>query len=194
MKRLIKAIMCNLLCMMYGVKHGKRCVIGYPFKVVNREGGKMVVGDDLDLSPDSLFMLLKPNAKITLGNRIRIARHFQINSAFDVQICDNVNIAPYVFLGDHNHKYEDISVPIRDQSIDMTHENKVVVGSDTWIGTKVSIIGNVRIGHHCVIGANSVVSKDIPDYCVAAGIPARIIKQYNFETKKWEKVSKKATE
>ena len=45
----------------------------------------------------------------------------------------------------------------------------------------------MKIGRHCVIGANSVVSKDIPDYCVAAGIPAKVIKQYNFESKEWEK-------
>lgn len=190
MKKILKAIICNLCCIFYGVKHGKRCVIGLPFKVVNYEGGRMLIGDDVDLSSDSLFMLLKPEAKITIGNRVRVARHFQINCAFDVQIGNNVNMGPYVFLGDHNHKYEDISVPIRDQSIDMNKRNAIIIDDDTWIGTKVSIIGNVRIGKHCVIGANSVVSKDIPDYSIAAGIPAKVIKRYNFETKIWDKVKK----
>lgn len=62
----------------------------------------------------------------------------------------------------------------------------VSIGDETWIGTGVVIAGTVTIGKHCVIGANSVVTKDIPDYCVAAGNPCKIIKRYSFETKQWE--------
>ena len=49
------------------------------------------------------------------------------------------------------------------------------------------IVGNVNIGKHCVVGANSVVTNDIPDYCVAVGSPAKIIKRFNFDTKLWER-------
>ncbi|MCQ2049472.1 MAG: acyltransferase [Candidatus Saccharibacteria bacterium] len=188
MKKIIKNIIYAFYCRFYRVKQGKNGSISIPFKVVNYEGGEMIIGDDIDLSPGSLFMLLKPGAKISIGNRVRAARYFQINCAFDIQIGNNVNIGPYVFLGDHNHKYEDIEIPIRDQSIDMSKRNRISIGDDTWIGTKASIIGNVKIGKHCIIGANSVVSKDIPDYCVAAGIPAKVIKKYNFGTKEWERV------
>ena len=48
-------------------------------------------------------------------------------------------------------------------------------------------MAGVKVGEHCVIGANSVVTKDIPDYCVAVGMPARIIKRYNFKTNTWER-------
>ena len=61
------------------------------------------------------------------------------------------------------------------------------IGDGSWLGTHVVIAGNVKIGKHCVIGANSVVTKDIPDYCVAAGIPAKIIKKYNFDTCTWDR-------
>jgi acetyltransferase-like isoleucine patch superfamily enzyme len=64
----------------------------------------------------------------------------------------------------------------------------VIIGSGTWLGTNAVVVGNVRIGRNCVIGANSVVTKDIPDYCIAAGIPAKIIRQYNLATNEWEKV------
>lgn len=57
------------------------------------------------------------------------------------------------------------------------------IGDETWIGTGVVIASTVTIGKHCVIGANSVVTKDIPDYCVVAGNPCKIIKRYSFETK-----------
>ena len=60
------------------------------------------------------------------------------------------------------------------------------IGDDTWIGTNVVIAGTVVIGKHCVIGANSVVTHDIPDYSVVAGAPCKVIKQYNTETKQWE--------
>lgn len=62
------------------------------------------------------------------------------------------------------------------------------IGDGTWIGTNVVIVGNVHIGKNCVIGANSVVSTNIPDYSVAVGSPAKVVKRYNFENKQWEKV------
>ena len=52
-----------------------------------------------------------------------------------------------------------------------------MIGDDTWIGTNVVIAGTVEIGKHCVIGANSVVTHDIPDYSVAVGCPAKVIKK-----------------
>ena len=64
---------------------------------------------------------------------------------------------------------------------------KVRIGSGSWIGENACILG-VIIGKQCVIGANSVVTKDIPDYSVAVGIPAKVIKKYNFETQQWERV------
>lgn len=67
--------------------------------------------------------------------------------------------------------------------------NTLKIGDGSWIGTHVAIIGDVHIGKNCVIGANSVVTKDIPDYSVAVGIPAKIIKQYNFTTNSWEKIN-----
>lgn len=61
------------------------------------------------------------------------------------------------------------------------------IGEGTWLGENVCVIG-AKIGKHCVIGANSVVTKDIPDYSIAVGAPARIIKQYNFKENVWKVV------
>ena len=63
----------------------------------------------------------------------------------------------------------------------------VIIGEGSWIGENVCIIG-ASVGKHCVIGANAVVTKDIPDYCVAVGTPAKIIKKYDTKIKKWIKV------
>ena len=68
------------------------------------------------------------------------------------------------------------------------HEKGIEIGDDSWIGINSVIVGNVRIGKHCVIGANSVVNKNIPDYSIAVGSPAKVIKRYNFEKKEWEHI------
>ena len=63
----------------------------------------------------------------------------------------------------------------------------VKIGNGCLIGEKVSILSGVTIGEKCIIGAGSIVTKSIPSYSIAVGNPARIIKQYNFYTKRWER-------
>ena len=65
-------------------------------------------------------------------------------------------------------------------------EQEVQIGEGSWLGENVCVMG-VSIGKHCVVGANSVVTKDFPDYCVIVGAPAKIIKRYCFEQQKWKK-------
>jgi acetyltransferase-like isoleucine patch superfamily enzyme len=62
----------------------------------------------------------------------------------------------------------------------------VAIGSGSWLGENVSVL-SCRIGRNCVVGANAVVTRDIPDFCVAVGIPARVIRRFNQQTGKWEK-------
>ena len=66
----------------------------------------------------------------------------------------------------------------------------VYVGDGTWIGEKVIILPGTSVGKKCVIGAGSIITKDVPDYCMAVGNPARVIKKYNTDTGVWEKTSK----
>jgi acetyltransferase-like isoleucine patch superfamily enzyme len=80
-----------------------------------------------------------------------------------------------VYITDQNHGYEDVSRPISQQS---QPERAVRIGKGSWIGHGSIILPGSHIGAHVVIGAQSVVSGVIPDYCVAVGSPARVIKQY----------------
>lgn len=95
--------------------------------------------------------------------------------------------ANFVYISDNLHCFEDINTAIVDQPIKQL--KPVVIGEGCWIGEHVSIIG-ASVGKHSVVGANSTVTRDIPDYCVAVGSPAYIIKRYNFESQKWEKTDK----
>ena len=92
-----------------------------------------------------------------------------------VKIGSGILFGQRVFVSGFNHGYKDIHTPLNEQALD---KRETEIGDDTFIGTNVSIVPGVHIGKRCQIGAGSVVTKDIPDYCVAAGNPARIIRKY----------------
>lgn len=96
----------------------------------------------------------------------------------------NVLTADKVYISDNLHGYDDVETPIQKQKI--IQNRTVEIGEGSWIGENVCVLG-AKIGKHCVIGANSVVNKDIPDYCVAVGAPAKVIKRYDCDTNTWQK-------
>lgn len=101
-----------------------------------------------------------------------------------INIGKQVLTADKVYISDNLHNYTDINLPILMQPI--SQSQPVKIGDGSWIGENVCILG-ASIGKGCVIGANAVVLTDIPDYSVAVGVPAKVVKQYNSETKQWEK-------
>jgi acetyltransferase-like isoleucine patch superfamily enzyme len=125
-------------------------------------------------------------AKIVLGNHVCIGMGATISAAKRIAIGENVFTARNVYISDHSHEFHDVGVPTALQGIGRVAE--VTIGADTWIGQNVVILPGVRVGRHCVIGANSVVNRDIPDYCVVVGAPARIVTAYNFTSMTWDKV------
>lgn len=91
-----------------------------------------------------------------------------------------------MYISDNLHGFNDINTPIKDQPLCQLKE--VTIGSGSWIGENVCIIG-ASVGKNSVVGANSVVTHDIPDYCVAVGAPAKIIKRFDSEKQKWVIIS-----
>ena len=87
-----------------------------------------------------------------------------------------------VYISDNLHGFEDVHTPILSQPVQFKAE--VHIGDGAWLGENVCVIG-ASVGRNCVIGANAVVTKDIPDYSVAVGSPARVIKHFDFETEQW---------
>jgi acetyltransferase-like isoleucine patch superfamily enzyme len=123
---------------------------------------------------------------IKISNNVYIGSYNIIGARESIILEDNVLIGPHVMIGDHSHQYENIEIPIKLQ--ESTEGGPVRIERDSWIGANVFILPNVTIGRHSVIGANSVVNRDIPPYSVAVGAPARVIKQYDFELKQWVKL------
>lgn len=153
----------------------------------------VTMGERCVLNQYASIHLNQIDAKITpscvIGTNVRIGAYTSIGCSNEIIIEDNVGIAPYVHITDRNHGFEDVSIPIYRQPA--TSPGKVIIGADSWLGYGVQVMPNVKIGKHCVIAAGSVVTKDVPCFCVAAGVPAKIIKRYNFETSAWEKICAK---
>lgn len=164
--------------------------IGAHSKIVSplrfEDTGSVIIQDYVFISNGAWIIGDKEkDCTLVISSGTVIGNFFHIVAKYDVAIEKNVLIADKVFISDCTHNYKDISMPVIEQPLSEVRE--VIVGEGSWIGENVSIIG-AKIGKHCVIGANSVVTKDIPDYCVAVGNPAIVIKQYNFLNKKWERV------
>lgn len=123
-----------------------------------------------------------PNLIIGEGTKIR--RFFHIVCIDQVIIGRDVLIADKVLITDNIHGYQDITTPILKQPLEPL--SKVTIGDGTCLGENVCVIG-ANIGKNCTIGANSVVISDIPDYSIAVGTPAKVIKYYDFDKAAWVK-------
>lgn len=125
--------------------------------------------------------------KLIIGNHVAIGRFSQIYALQSIIIEDGVLMAENTFISDNTHTFTDITTPVRDQ--DIKPLGNVVIGSGTWIGRNV-VVNGCKIGRNCIIGAYTFLKKDIPDYCVVVGNPARIVKRYNPQSGQWEKTDK----
>lgn len=129
--------------------------------------------------------------EIIIKDGVSIGRFCHITCSNQLILEEDVFITESVLLTDSIHGYEDINTPIIKQPL--ISRGPLIVGSGTWIGNGARIVGKVRIGKNVVIAANCFVDRDVPDYCVVAGVPGRIIKRYNPELKKWIKVDERLT-
>lgn len=120
---------------------------------------------------------------VSIGKNCYIGSYFSLLVAETIEIEDNVLIASHVMITSENHGINPESdIPYMDQPLNSC---PVKIGEGTWIGEKAVILPGVIIGKKCVVGAASVVTKNIPDYSIAVGNPARVIKRYDFIKHGW---------
>lgn len=143
------------------------------------------IGDDTYLGPVTEYAGITYAPKIIIGEGTWVGKHCSIAAINGVEIGRHVLFAGYVHITDHSHGYEDITRPMMIQPL--ISKGPVLIDDDCWLGFSCEILSGVHIGKHSVVAARAVVTKDVPPYCIVAGNPARIVKQYNFETKQWEK-------
>ncbi|MCL4543840.1 MAG: acyltransferase [Chloroflexi bacterium] len=112
--------------------------------------------------------------KLRIGSRVFLNRGVHLSVQQEIDIGDNALLGPYVTIYDNDHRFDDPDLPIRDQGFTVS---PVRIGADVLIGAKVTILKGVQIGNRSVIGANSVVTSDVPPGVVAAGSPAHVRRQ-----------------
>jgi acetyltransferase-like isoleucine patch superfamily enzyme len=125
--------------------------------------------------------------EIIIGNHVYLNRMFNATSASKITIGDYVSCGSNVSIVNFDHGWMEIDKDINSTPL-MVH-GEIEIAAQSWIGNNAVILGGVKIGQHCVIGAGSIVTKDIPNYSVAVGNPAKVIKQYDFEHKVWQQIS-----
>ncbi|HBR11197.1 MAG TPA: acyltransferase [Chryseobacterium sp.] len=144
----------------------------------------VIIGKNAWLSANPLTG--SKDCRLEIKNGADIGGNVHIYCTNSIIIEKKVLIAEKVFIADNQHSYSDITAPIMSQPI--MQLSNVVLKEGCWIGENVCICG-ASVGKNSVIGANSVVNRDIPDFCVAVGAPAKIIKRYSFEKQAWLKTN-----
>jgi acetyltransferase-like isoleucine patch superfamily enzyme len=136
--------------------------------------GRLDVGDSVTLMPDC-WLTVPP------GGRLRIGRGTYLNRGVFVAAYTRVDIGEFCmfsngcFVTDADHRFDDPVVAVTEQGYRI--KGPTIIGDNVWCGVNVAIMGGVTIGERCVIGANSVVTRDLEPYTVAAGSPARVIRR-----------------
>lgn len=165
---------------------GKHSKIIHPMRIIGKKfiniGNASVIMPGARIEAVFSYAGESFNPRIEIGDNVNIEQNVHMTCAGSVKIGNDVSILPDVLITDINHPYEDISVPPKSQRLE--HKN-VCIGAESIIGMGARILPGVEIGRHCCIGTNAVVTRNIPDYSVAVGCPAVVIKKYDPFIKRW---------
>lgn len=173
------------------IKHiGKNSKVGILHNFLNGKyisiGSNSVIGRYSKLQCFDKFNGKEYYPLIMIGNNCSLGQNVTIWSADKVILEDDVTIASYCTIVNENHGINpEDSLSYRHQCLTTS---PIRIGYGTWIGERCCILPGVEIGKKCVIGSGSIVTKSIPDFSMAVGNPAKIIKRWNFTTHRWEKI------
>jgi acetyltransferase-like isoleucine patch superfamily enzyme len=136
--------------------------------------GRLEVGADTVLEPH-VWITAAASARVRIGAGCFLNLGVMVAALALVEIGDHVMLANGCFVSDADHRFDDPEVPVPWQGF--TTKGPTRIGANTWCGVNVVVTSGVAIGERCVIGANSVVTEDVPTGCIAAGAPARVVRR-----------------
>lgn len=124
-----------------------------------------------------------PAPQVVLGEKVSIQRDVHIGACQSVEILEGTVFGSGVYVTDHDHDYRDpkrgyfgtgelLAAPVR-------------IGPKAWIGERAIILKGVTIGEGAIVGAGALVNRDVPAYCIAVGVPAKVIRRFDFERGEW---------
>ena len=162
-------------------RFGAGSIICFPHNTIFNEryiqiGDGTMIGPQVTLSAGMVpGQACLSDPVVRIGDRCLIGKGSGIVGHFGIDIGNDVWTGHHVYITDQNHGYEDVTRPISQQS---QPERAVTIGDGSWLGFGTVVLPGANIGKHVTIGANSVVTGDIPDYSVAVGSPAKVIRRY----------------
>lgn len=175
------------------ILHSNARLIRFPIDIRNKKhidfGENLTTG--IGCRIETFPQMLTPLKLLKFGKNVQLNDYVHITAAYSVEIGNNVLMASKIYISDCTHgsyvgNEEDtdpMTLPI-DRPLSL---KAVKIEDNVWLGEFVSVLPGVTIGQGTIVGANSVVSKSLPAYVIAVGSPAKPIKFYNFESKRWEK-------
>ena len=139
------------------------------------EAGRLEVGEGTLFEP-GVWITMADSARVVIGDGCFLNLGVQVAAHELVEIGDHCMFANGCFVTDANHRFDDLEKPITWQGF--TTKGPTRIGSNVWCGANVVVTSGVTIGDRCVIGANSVVTESIPDFSIAAGAPAKVLRRH----------------
>lgn len=196
-KNLVRQVKATMIPLRFGNKP-KNLSISKPRSV--RNPSRIFFGDDVHLGPGSILKAITAtgalmkhpegkhveqtfDSKIVIGHRVSATGGLHVAAHSQITIEDDVMLASNVFMADALHGYEHANLPYKYQG--MVNVAPIRIKQGSWIGQNVVIMPGVTIGELAIVGANSVVTSDIPDRCIAVGAPARVIKSWDEDSQAW---------
>jgi acetyltransferase-like isoleucine patch superfamily enzyme len=155
------------------IRFGANVFAGPGFKVQAPWGGTLIVGNNVEFRRNTLFELWGPETRVTVGDGSYFTYDVIVACATSIEIGERVGLAQNTFVVDGSHRFRDATKPFLDQGYNY---RSIKIGNDAQVHSKVTIINN--IGERAIIGANAVVTKPIPPFAVAGGVPAKVLEHY----------------
>jgi acetyltransferase-like isoleucine patch superfamily enzyme len=172
---------------------GRKTSIDYTCDIKRICARRIKIGSSVYLAPGVWLNVPEPApnnpAAIIIGDGCKIGRRCMITAKNCVELKEDVLLGPAVVIADHGHEFAGVDRPIHAQGL--TPGGTVRIERNCWLGYGAAIVctsGQLIIGRNSVVGANSVVSRSVPPYSVVAGNPARIVRQFDEKSGKWERV------
>lgn len=163
-------------------RFGAASIICFPTNTIFNEryihiGSGTMLGPHITLSAGMVpNQVCISDPVVSIGDRCLIGKGSGIVGHFRIEIGNDVWTGHHVYITDQNHGYEDLTIPISQQTMP---EQAVSIGDGSWLGYGTVVLPGATIGKHVTIGANSVVTGHIPDYSVAVGVPARVVRRFD---------------
>ncbi|OJF90443.1 transferase [Alkalibacterium sp. 20] len=180
MSKIIGFVIYNLIAKHMPMSYSK---FNFGSKYIRRFCSKLLLaksGKNINIEKGASF-----SSRLEIGNNSGIGYRASIGGK--VIIGDDVMMGPDCVIYTQNHEFERLDIPMNQQGVQ--DEKPVIIGNDVWIGGQVTILPGMKIGNSSIIGARAVVVKDIPDFAIVGGNPAKILKFRNTESVIHDKVN-----